>query len=92
MTECRCFGHAWDDVTGLAGVGPKVRYLHGRRVVLRCTRCGAERSEVWSTATGELVQRAYTYPLGYAAASGLGRADFRLQLLRPVPRKRRAAS
>jgi hypothetical protein len=73
--ECRTLLHAWDEIS-YDGQAP-VRWRTATRstVVLqfRCIRCGTIRYDVWSKVTGDLIERTYHTPEGYALPKGKGR-------------------
>lgn len=60
---CRSLGHAWDVVDA-----DRVSTKGGTPVWLRCNRCGTERRDAVSPATGELWGRQYVYDDSYRHA------------------------
>lgn len=73
--ECRALLHAWDELP-YDGAAP-ARWRHATRstavLLFRCERCGTKRYDVWSRVTGDLVERTYHTPEGYALPKGKGR-------------------
>lgn len=73
--ECRTLLHAWEEIP-YDGLAPQ-RWRQATRstIVLqfRCLRCGTIRYDVWSRVTGDLVERTYHTPEGYALPKGKGR-------------------
>jgi len=78
--HCRTFGHSWDEVPddGAPLSRRAVFVVACKRILLRCTVCTCKRAEVWSTATGQLLYRAYEHPEGW----GMSREDARRDLMR----------
>lgn len=73
--ECRALLHAWDELPYDGEAPYRWRAATRSTVVLlfRCERCGTKRYDVWSKVTGDLVERAYRTPEGYALPKGKGR-------------------
>lgn len=76
---CRTFQHSWTDVTGIVP-GPEMIYLHGRQIVLRCERCRTVRSDIYSPASGDLMDRHYRYPEGYSLGKWDGEGTLRMAM------------
>lgn len=79
--ECRTFGHQWEDVTGI-DLGDeymlKYTYKSGKRVTLRCVRCGMVRHECWLLGSvGTLLARHYSQPKGYSVVKWDGKGTTR---------------
>ena len=73
--QCRLLIHAWSEIP-LDNDGPrKWRYSERstKSFLFRCDRCGTKRYDVYSRVTGDLVDRAYRAPEGYALPKGRGR-------------------
>ena len=77
FVKCRTWGHSWDEFTPLT----RPNRVFSWQSHLRCTRCATERHDSF-TAIGDLAQREYKYPEGYALAEKLTRVQFRLELRR----------
>jgi hypothetical protein len=99
FVQCRALLHAWDDIP-YDGGAPK-RWRVARRHVnvlqFRCLRCGTIRYDVWSKVTGELVERVYRTPEGYALPKGRGRKvlvrkEYMARLHAPKQERRRRAA
>jgi len=73
--ECRALLHAWEEVPydGLAPQRWRAATRSTAVLEFRCTRCGTKRYDVWSRVTGDLVERTYHTPEGYALPKGAGR-------------------
>jgi hypothetical protein len=87
--RCRTIGHAWFDVPS------EWSSDFGMPLTVRCERCGMERRDAISQATGELVTRHYTQPPGYKYTKddpAPARSQFRLMLLALRSREDRAAT
>jgi hypothetical protein len=72
--ECRTLLHAWENVP-YNGEAPRRWRTATRSTTImqfRCLRCGTIRYDVWSNVTGDLVERAYRTPEGYALPKGEG--------------------
>lgn len=80
--ECRTRNHHWDD-----NPQPTRRAQFGRQEEMRCTNCHAERHDTFNV-VGDLIQRYYTYPPGYAA---LGK-DVRIAAVRVEVWKRKKSA
>lgn len=80
---CRTYGHSWDEFH------PENRnpttFKH--YMALRCTRCTTQRFD-YEGVLGEIIDREYKYPEGYALAGTMTRAQFRLE----IRRRRKAAA
>lgn len=62
-TECKTYGHAWDEFNPLVDFWGGLRGWAGR-ICLRCTRCHTLRVD-WTDYLGELADRKYYWPLDY---------------------------
>ena len=73
--QCRLLIHAWDEIP-MDDLGPK-KWRYSQRstaiFLFRCVRCGTKRYDVYSRVTGDLIDRAYRAPEGYALPKGRGR-------------------
>jgi len=67
--------HAWDEIPYDGQAPVRWRKVSRGFTVLqfRCERCGTLRYDVWSNVTGDLIERAYRTPEGYALPKGHGR-------------------
>ena len=62
---CHAFSHTWENVSGVARQKHRT-VVSGVYIVMRCGSCKAERRDVISPFTGQLLLREYRYPENYS--------------------------
>lgn len=81
---CRTIGHRWDTIP-FDGKGPQwARNVRSVETLLfRCVGCRGKRYDQWSKATGDLIDRSYDMPDGYALTrdAQATRANMRIEAL-----------
>lgn len=65
--------HAWDHIPADGSRRPQF----GTLALFRCIRCGTERHDIFSRATGELLHRSYRWPEGYKDVDRRTSAEWR---------------
>lgn len=73
--ECRTLLHAWEEIPYDGNAPHRWRVATRSTTILafRCLRCSTLRYDVWSNVTGDLIERTYHTPTGYALPKGHGR-------------------